>query len=323
MNWNLILTIISVVLAIAVPALVYYLQRIIRYRGKLSVALIRFDRVLGENPHHYSNLSLKYGEYQIENNLQYVCLLLFNERSYDITHNQQITGFELEKPKARVGVAMPKGVKWVDIRILRQSDQVGADVAIDSGNKSKAIVGFDMLRKGESVLLDGLIETENDYNINSLFDKMTFSHRIPQVDVIEKVHLSQEGASCNRRSRTRKHLMRSLFCFAFLAAALVTIDNIPLRFIDQDNGKTVYFTSNDKGEIIAHYKTPFKRVVYKVDDPSVFSTRMIPVTTPYRGFAFYFSIIASVIFILVFLYIEWKAARDDRRWIRLIKIFDD
>lgn len=267
MDWGLIVGISSILIAVLI-ALITQWVKTRKYPGKLAVSLVKHRRVMGEKPYHYPDISLNYGAYQIDKKLQYVQILLYNKRAYDIKE---------EGAKAHLYVTLPKGMEWADVRVVKETDKVGASADVEDGNMATANIGFDMLRKGDSFLVEGLIETDRDYS-DKLFKKMSFSHRIPEVDSVVKVDYLHSFP--DNRALWRLILVLIAYCLAILPAHFFTTYNLPLRFIDAESGNSSYLFINDKGEIIAAPTVLEKESGYKVD-ASVFKDRMIPDTTYY------------------------------------------
>ena len=305
MNWSIALGIAGIIITL----LIYYLQRILKYPGRLSTSLISLYRVLGEKPEHYSALSLNYGDYQIEKNLLYLRFLIFNERSYDI---------KADDLDSRIMVSLPENVQWVDVRVAKQSEHVGASINIVATERSKASIGFNLLRNGESVLFEGLVETEEDQIKGSLFEQMRFSHRIPNVDSFEKVTCPHDNYRGHSRFRFRSIITYILFIGALLAFDFAYKDTIPLQYFDKANDKRVSLALNKNGEIVAYPEMFSRRNSYTVS-METYSTSIIPDRTYHRNYTRLFSLIMIGMLILMIVLLEWEEVSDKRRRKRIAK----
>jgi hypothetical protein len=309
MDWGIILGVAGIVVTVVIAFLIYHLQKNRMYPGKISASLLDLYRVLGEKPEHYSHLSLKLGDYQVEKNLIYVKLLFFNERSYDV---------KADGPDTFISVSLPKNAKWVDARVAKQSEAVDAEVKLDNEVFSRCSLNFGLLRKGESILIEGLIEAAEALSRDYLFDKMVFSHRIPNVCKVEKLY-------CPSRSRKKYASIRLRF---FIPVAIVAIlisvfglfnkQAIPLRYIDKETSKDVSLALNRDEEIIAFPRKWSKRDSYIINAEG-FTSRMVPSASYHLGLDHYLSIIMTLLLCLTIMLMEWEDITETRRWKRVSK----
>ncbi len=309
MDWGIFLGISGIVVTIVIAFLIYHLQKNRKYPGCLSASLLSLYRVLGEKPKHYSDLSLKLGDYQIEKNLIYVRLLIFNERSYDI---------KSDDPQCYVSVALPKNAKWVDVRVSKQSEQVGAVVMLDKENPSRYSLGFDLLREGESILIEGLIESEDDLSRDALFDRMTLLHRIPNVSKVEKLYCPTRSRMKYASVKLRVYMAVAILAFITSIVSLFYNNTIPLRYIDKETSKSVSLAVNRYDEIVAFPRKWSKGDSYSINTED-FSSRMTPIASYHLGIDHYYSIIMAFFLFLVIIMIEWTDITETRRGKRVSK----
>ena len=295
MDWGLIVGIASIGVTVLIALITHFVKKR-NYPGRMVVSLVNHHLVMGEKPFHYPDLSLNYGAYQIEKKLQYVQILFFNERAHEI---------KADNARAHVDVKLPAGVEWADIRVLKETEGVGASAEVEDTDLATAKICFDMLRRGDCIWVEGLIETDNNYYSEWLFKKMSFFHRIPELDSIVKVDYLK--ASHDTGSLWKHIVVFLVFVMTLLPAIFFSTDNLPLRFIDVGNGNSSYLFINDKSEIIASPTLLEKNIGYKVDASS-FSDKMVPDTTYYRNsrrvfvtrMAALLSMIAIFIYLLIY-----------------------
>ena len=310
MDWSIFLGIVGIVVTVVIALLIYHLQKIRRYPGRLSASLISMSRVLGEKPEHYlSELSLSLGEYQIEKNLLYVELLLFNERSYDVS---AVEG------DARVKVTLRDNAKWVDVRIARQADGVGAAVVLENEDRAVFSLGFDLLRGGESVILEGLVETDNLFSRDSLFEEIQLTHRIPNVGETEKLNCPDRKYLRSSKLKLGLFVLFAAFAISALIISLVIKDTIPLRFIDNQTEKSVSL-SVDRNDSIKAYPGKWSRRGSYTMTREYFTKNLVPDTEYHRSFEHFYTIIMSGILLLLLILFEWEDFADYRRWKKVSK----
>lgn len=310
MNWSIVLGVAGIVITVVITLVIYYLQKVRRYPGRLSASLISLNRVLGERPEHYSDLSLKYGDYQIENGLLYVKLLVFNERAFDLKADVEGEG---------VLMLLPDNVNWVDVKVARQNEHVNATASMDNHNKSEVIINFDLLRKGESILVEGLIEVSGDYSRHSLFDQIQFKHRMPNVDSTEKVFCPRIHRSRSDRFRERMGLLYAATIIIVFFLSLVIKPDIPLMYLDKGSGKRVSLGVNKHNEIVA-YPNSWNKFNDYVIEPDELRTRLVPDSayrTDYNKNLLLFLVCGVMLVMLVLL--EWEIIKESRRRKRLLR----
>ena len=305
MNWELIISIASIVVTIVISLLLHNSRK---YPGGLSVSLINLYRVLGKKPDHYANLSLNLGDYQIENNLLYVKLILFNEKSFDISATTS---------ESRVTMLFPDTINWVDLHEVKHASQLNVDVSINNFNPSEASIGFSLLKQGESIILEGLIETKEEYTRDSLLNQIQFHHRIPNVGNITKVYCPPEISG---KWRATKILFTTFFAVAICLFAFKAIynDNVPLRYIDQISRKSVAIALNKDSELVVYPKTWTRGGSYIVSE-DYFKEHFVPDRTYNRNYEQTFAIVCISLLLLAILLGDWEYIKETRTRKKLSK----
>lgn len=233
------LSIIIGIASIAIAILIYFLQKKIKYPGRLNIALMEMFKVMNSSPDGYRGLSLKYNDYEIEEELSYIKFIVYNDRSFDYSSGGN------DNP---VRVTLPEDCKWVDAKVVGHSEEVQGEI-IDKKEKELDLK-FELLRKNEYIEIDGLIESKSKYIMQDFADKIMLHHRIANVSSSKSInHLNEQGYKMTRE----RMIFLSVLLFAMLGVllyALVIHPTNPLRFKDLNNGEVYLFYVDKKGDII-------------------------------------------------------------------------
>ena len=302
MNWELFISIAGIVVTVVISLLIFFLQKSYNYPGRLSASLINLYRVLGKKPDHYADLSFNLGDYQIENNLLYVKFVLFNDKSFDIAANT---------PDTIVSMIFPDAINWVDLHVAKQVSQLKVDVSINNDNRSEASISFSLLKQGESILLEGLIETKEEYSRDSLLNQLQFHHRIPNVGNTAKLSFPQE---INKKWRSAKILITSMFALGIFIFAFRAIynDTVPLRYIDQISGKSVSIALNKDSELVVYPKTLTRGGSYIISE-NFFREHFSPDIRYNRHYEQILAIVCICLLLSFIVLSDWDFFREERR----------
>lgn len=237
--WSVVIGVASIVIAI----LIFFLQKQIRYPDQLKFAIIEKWKVRRTSPNGYGELSLKYNDYVIEEELNYVKFILYNKKSYDYSSGDE------NNP---VRIILPDGCKWVDAKIVGQSKDVQANV-INQDSKELGLI-FKLLRKNEYIEIDGIIESNN--SIKNLGDEISILHRIANVSSVKHMPLLSSG---EYKQAKRMIIVLGTFLVFFLYIifnALAFRPASPLKFKELESGD-IRLMCVDKGGGIVYHKGMF------------------------------------------------------------------
>ena len=234
-----LLSIILAVASIAIAILIYFLQRNIRYPGALTFAFIEMRRVMNSTPQNYCELSLKYNDYEIEEDLYYIKFIIYNDRSYDYSIGDDATPLK---------VNLPEGYKWVDARIVGCSEDVQANIINKDDNG--IFLKFNLLRKNDRIEVDGLIESKSRITLKDFADDIVVYHRIPNVSpVMKKTILDELGYKREKYKISILGIPLIIYLLLLLNALLIHPTN-PLRFQEIESGLVHSMYVDDKGKIV-------------------------------------------------------------------------
>lgn len=230
MDYSVLFGIGGIIVTVVISFLIYSLQRIKRYPGQLSFSVRDLMKVMGDVPRNYEELSLKLGDYEIKDNLLFVELLLFNDQTFDCSCNNIETPLLLE---------LPSGMKWVDVNVRTQSEGVNAVCKNSQSDSQIASLTFELLRKNEYIVIEGLLESAKSTSKTDLLEKITLSHRIPNVAPIKKKAILSPSEMTNIKKRVRVPI----------AAWALVILIIPLRLLFGGQYSLLQFVDNRTGEV--------------------------------------------------------------------------
>ncbi len=245
MDRSILATIIVGALTLLFSYLIYRIQKIRRYPGRLSFTVNEFLRVMSNTPVNYDKLSLMYDNYQVKDNLIFIKFCIFNDQKYDCSCQDEST---------QITVKLPDGAKWIDVKESKGSDDVESKVRII--DEHIISVNFNLLRNGEFVCFEGLVESSNHFTKGSLQDSIIVKHRIPNVDKIKKVSV----LSSDIRNKTKKMykicVAYSIICFLLLLFLLLSAKNVnPLKYTEIDTGVNRFFFLDSNNELVYVTKT--------------------------------------------------------------------
>lgn len=235
--WGIIIGVASIVIAI----LIYFLQKQIRYPGQLKFSIIETWKVRRSSPNGYGDLSLKYNDYEIEEELSYVKFIVYNRKSYDYSSGGE---------GCPVRIIVPEGCKWIDAKIVGYSKDVQADIVNEDGKELN--LTFNLLRKNEYVEMDGLLESKSKVNLRNIANHIEVKHRIPNVSSVKSMTLLD--AYDYKEIKHRITLFGFMFAMMFfiLFYAIVINPASPLKFKEISTGETLSLYVNREGEIVYH-----------------------------------------------------------------------
>lgn len=286
-------SIIIGIASIAIAILIFFLQKKIKYPGKLNIALMEMFKVMNSSPDGYRGLSLKYNDYEIEEELNYIKFIVYNDRSFDYSSGGN------DNP---VRVTLPEGCKWVDAKVVGHSDEVQGEI-IDK-KEQELDLKFELLRKNEFIEIDGLIETKSKYNMQDLADKILIQHRIANVSSSKIITLLNELGY--RMAKERIIFLSVMICavLGVLLYALVIHPTNPLRFKEQNSGEVYSFYVDKKGDIVFRdgiFIWSYSESISKEEFVNQFEPYCEPATFQTTDYYYFFIILFPIIIFLIML----------------------
>lgn len=283
----------------AVAFIIYWLQRIRRYPSQLSFTIPFFSPVLKRVPMHFRDISLKYQDMSIEQDLFYVEFMVFNTRKSDVG---------LPNTDSSLCIVLPDKTKWVDIQVKNECEGIGSSVAINHVNPSEAILSFHMIRENESVQIEGLIEASSlDFlGIDDPF--LSFRHRIHDLDKLRYITYISDS----RYRKSKKTLRHYLTFWALLVGCLLALLLIPQKsrmlYKNNDTEEIVSVSVNPKNEIVIY---PYDRVSKgEVITAEEFNEKCTPVFEYKKSNYKYYSVAIALLLLLVYSLLVYDMCKD-------------
>ena len=290
-----LLGVIIGVLGLALSLLLFWIQKIRKYPSQLSYSLLACSRIVGKSDSEFQDVSLHYKEYDVKNDLFYVKSLIFNRRSSDVCASEKDSPISLK---------LSGDSKWLDIRINKESLNVGSTVVINREMKQTASLSFPLLKKGEYIVIEGLIESSS-----SLVDNeepiISIDHRIAELDKFDYIPMVTD----RRYKRSMKTLKTYGIAVGVLLVALVFDFVFPeksairYRRIGDENNPVEYYAGVDKNnQIILNENRSFSLYIKsgKIFSKEEFESHYRPHYCFHHSFRYYYSLVMIVLF--VFLY---------------------
>lgn len=170
-------SIVSIVVSSIVAVLIYKLQKIKKYPSQLSYTILNKTKVLQNVPGSFNDLSLRYNNYSISQELHYIELMVFNPRTSDVGNAESNSSIIISLPSKSKWI----DVKMIDVKIKKESPSVGSSVSVSKLSPSDAELQFRLLKENESIIIEGLVESLSLFPIPEGI-VLAFSHRIPNLD---------------------------------------------------------------------------------------------------------------------------------------------
>lgn len=270
------------VITVIVSLFFYILQKRAHYPGELKLAVADFKRIVSKDHSNLDKLSLKYEDYEVNQNLVYFELIITNDRSFDIRSDDTTSPISL---------SLPSESKWIDVQVKSCSKNVFPKVSLE-GDKC-CNISWPLLRKGEFVVLAGLIETSSIYSDEKLLGSVDISHRIPNMSSVKKVSIGDIGFY-------KKIISTSWFYLAVMSILLLVSLIVPIRLSNIKYLDTVSNTQVslfvDKNDSLVLYHSLFKLERIPSKD---LNTRFIPVYSHDRNKAYVYWIALAFMSIFV------------------------
>lgn len=235
--WGIVLGVASIAIAI----LIYFLQKQIRYPGQLKFAIIETWKVRSTSPNGYGELSLKYNDYVIKEELNYVKFILYNKKSFDYSSGDD------DNP---VRIVLPEGCNWIDAKIVESSEEIQAEIINKKGNELD--LRFNLLRKNEYIEMDGIMESKSKISLRNLAHVIEVHHRIPNVSSVKNTTILDAYDYKHMKKRLVLIGIMMAFVVFTMVYALVINPTTPLKYKEIESGKTVSVYLDKRGNIVHH-----------------------------------------------------------------------
>lgn len=247
MDSGILIGIISLIITVAISLLLFKLQRVMRYPAKLNYSILRLSKVMGGLPDSYKDISLRYQDYTVGDNLYYIKGVLFNDRSCDVQCN--------EGDEGAIQFCLPKDARWLDVHVNKSDNCVSGEFKLSESSPRTASICFPLLKKDEAIIWEGLFESSSVHSFEDE-DIMTLNHRIKDLDKINQVPF----VSKNRCERRRKLLKLQLYPLLLLGVAVgmsvYLYSFSPLRFKKSFDDKSYSASITKNGEILVTQYSP-------------------------------------------------------------------
>lgn len=292
-------------LGVVVAVIIYWLQKIRRYPSKLLFTIPYFSPVLNRVPMQFRDLSLKYHDLSIEQDLFYVDFFVFNPRKSDVG---------LPNTDSSLIVCLPQKTKWVDIQVKKESEGIGSMVFIKQENPSEAILSFHMMRENESIRLEGLIEAHSlDFlGIDDPF--LLFRHRIHDLDKLKYLPYISDSKFRKSKKTLMRYFVFLILLIGLLLALLLVPQNSRILYRNNQTEEKVSVSVNPKSEIVI---SPYNKISEgEVVSFKEFNENYTAIPQYQKSSAFYYDIAISIFSLLIYCILVYNTGRDIyRHWI--------
>lgn len=196
---------------------------------------------------NFQDLSLRYHEFEIEEDLTYVKFVLYNDKSFDYSN---------EDKSDPVQILLPENHKWIDAKIVDCSKNTNPELLLNNNQNQELDLVFKLLKNNEYIEIDGLIESKEEENAHTIEEGIEIKHRISNVAATKMSTFLNE--------KTYKHsFLELVLTGSFFALLLFLImffvfghPTSQLQFEDLRTGETKVLYLDNEGNIVYH-KGPF------------------------------------------------------------------
>lgn len=243
MNSTQLWGVYGIIATIVVAVFIYLLQKKKHYPGEMRFSILELWKVMWTTKTNYKDLSLNYHGYSIKEDLSYVKIVLYNDKSFDYSN------YDKDNP---VQIILPNNCKWIDAKIVNCSEQIQTEVYVNEDNKQELDLVFKLLKENEFIEIDGLIESSNGVRLNDFQDVIEIEHRISNVDKVKKTRILNQTEINKSKSYIRFSGIMFVAIIMLLCYAIWINPASPLKFTEIESGKTVMLYVNKDGMIVFH-----------------------------------------------------------------------
>ena len=190
-----------------------------KYPGKISYVKLAVVNLLNDIANNFKDIKLLHDNHPIKNNLVYLKGAFINNGDIDI---------KTSIGENSITLSLPSDYKWVDFTITSHSDDLDCKISQMPENKKK--ISFDIFKKDEFIIFEGLIDAPQKIESDSFDSIVKFNHRIENTSKIS-VERILDAKSLRSKSFMRK-MLGVYIAFGLLVGiwALMMHDGSPLRY---------------------------------------------------------------------------------------------
>ncbi len=246
MNISTVLAVLGIIVSLSFGAWGVYLTIESRYAGEITFvkerAIALFDAIVKDLP----ELVLLYIDAPVSPNVVLIKGSLVN------TGKKDISPAMIEKP---IAVSLPKGSKWLNVKVVSASRDVKASLNIDQ--PSSMVLTSGLLRRNEFIRFQAMAELAppergpSQPDAISLEDRlessMKFDHRIEGTRAVRSLELQ----GTERSSRRLKLYLGALAC-VLAAGVIFAVWGIPSTFVYRlqvRNNETEFVTADANRDV--------------------------------------------------------------------------
>lgn len=204
-----------------------------KYPGKISYVKLAVVNLLNDIANNFKDIKLLHDNHPIKNNLVYLKGAFINNGDIDI---------KTSIGENSITLSLPTDYKWVDFTITSHSDDLDCKISQMPENKKK--ISFDIFKKDEFIIFEGLIDAPQKIESDSFDSIVKFNHRIENTSKIN-VETILDAKSLKSKSFMRKMLGGYIILGLLLCVlAFMMHDGSPLRYHNfMENMETDYSAS--------------------------------------------------------------------------------
>lgn len=204
-----------------------------KYPGKISYVKLAVVNLLNDIANNFKDIKLLHDNHPIKNNLVYLKGAFINNGDIDI---------KTSIGENSITLSLPTDYKWVDFTITSHSDDLDCKISQMPENKKK--ISFDIFKKDEFIIFEGLIDAPQKIESDSFDSIVKFNHRIENTSKINVETI------LDAKSLKSKSFMRKMFGGYIILGLLLCVltfmmhDGSPLRYHNfMENMETDYSAS--------------------------------------------------------------------------------
>lgn len=234
---NFYLTLLGVALAVAS----IYLALRKRRPGELTYVEEGAVSLLSDVAASMEDLKIEYSGQPITSNLALLKAHIVNTGAKDITADLVATP---------LGLSLPDSMKWIQAKVSKCSPGVNASCVIkDNG----LIFDLGMLRLGEFISFEAVLEVPQGCKLNSIRRGISFSHRIADVGNIKAELLPPKESRRLKWLLTREAIVQSI-----IFAVMLSLINVISGYVFGRAHELVYRFSQNSAPVEARIKVVSK-----------------------------------------------------------------
>ena len=298
------------IVGLVLTYVLYRLGRIKRYPSVISYTVPKISRVLQHVKTSLGELSLKYQDSVIKRDLYYVEVLLFNTRKSDIGLPDSVSSIKL---------CLPKELKWVDLIVKDESEQVGSSILMNDENKSDADLNFYMLRVGEYVRLEGLVESTNNRMIQE-DTLLSLQHRIKDLDKPQFIPYISDIQYHKSKKSLRRILIWIVALIGVSVASIFIQRSSRVLYKNKNTGEVVAVSIKYNDDIVVDKPNRLSVAHGGVISPQEFEDDFIPVLRYQKSYSAYFNAGLFLLLIIAYSFLAFDECRSVYRHTILKKI---